>query len=89
MPIFRKMWLFVWRFIYISKVLNSKDMLICICVIFICWKVVISIQNIVFFNETLGKSVIFLVKSTLHLVEQFSEEGVNLVVNFGKNDNWF
>ena len=78
MPIFRKMWLFVWRFIYISKVSNI-----------IYWKVVISIQNIIFFNETLGKSVIFLVKSTLHLVEQFSEEGVNLVDNFGKNDNWF
>ena len=35
---------------------------------FICWKIVILIQNIILFNDTLGKSVIFLVKSTLHLV---------------------
>ena len=33
-------------------------------------------------------SVIFLVKSTLQ-IEQLFEKGVNLLVNFGKNDNWF
>ena len=34
---------------------------------FIFRKIVILIQNIIIFNDTLGKSVIFLVKSTLHL----------------------
>ena len=48
-------------------------MLICICVnfslkYFICWKIVIMIQNVILCNDTLGKSLIFLVKSTLHLV---------------------
>ena len=35
---------------------------------FICWKIVILIQNIILCNDILGKSVISLVKSTLHLV---------------------
>ena len=39
-------------------------------------------------NDTLGKSVIYQVKS-LKKLSNFFGKGVNLVVNFGKNDNWF
>ena len=80
MPIFRKMWLFVWRFIYINKVTNSDknnfsfsgyvNLHMCQFSLkyFICCKIVILIQNVILCNDTLGKSVIFQVKSTLHLV---------------------
>ena len=35
---------------------------------FICWKIVILIQNMILCNDILGRRVIFLAKSTLHLV---------------------
>ena len=35
---------------------------------FICWKIVIFFQNMIFCNDISSKSVIFLVISTLHLV---------------------
>ena len=59
---------------------------------FICWKIIIFIQNVILCNNTLGKSVIFQVKSTLQFfaeIEQFFEKDVNLVVNLVKNDTWF
>ena len=100
MLIFSKMWLLVWRFIYINKVSNSEktfnflDMLICICVNFhysisfvgklLFW------FKIWFCSAIFWASVIFLVKSTLHFlnflgeIEEFFEKAFNLVVNFFK-----
>ena len=77
---FSKMWLFLWRFIYINKVTNSDknnfsflgyvNLHMCWFSLkyFICLKIVILIQNVILCNDTLGKSVIFQVKSALHLV---------------------
>ena len=64
--IFRKMWLLVWRFIYINKVSNSDKILqfhryvnLHMCKLsfkyFICWKIVILIQNMILFSDILGK----------------------------------
>ena len=66
MLIFRKMWLLVWRFIYINKVSNSDKILqflryvnLYMCKFslkyFISWKIVILIQNIILFIDILGK----------------------------------
>ena len=66
MLIFRKVWLLVWRFIYINKVSNSDKILqflryvnLYMCKFwlnyFICWKIVILIQNIILFIDILGK----------------------------------
>ena len=62
---------------------------------FIYRKIVILIQNIILCNDILGKChfpskiYITLVINFIGETEQFFEKGLNLVVNFGKNDNWF
>ena len=73
-------------------------MLICICVIFI--KVFHFLENCYFDSKYhfwqwfSGQKCHFSIKTTLHVVffgeiEQFFEKGVNFVVNFEKNDDWF
>ena len=72
MPIFRKLWLFVWMSIYIKKLPKSEKKLQFflgnVYLYFICWEIVILIQNIILFGDILDKSVIFLVKFTFQVV---------------------
>ena len=61
----------------------------------ICRKIVYFIQIIILCNDILvmchfpSKIYINTWYKFLGEIEQFFEKGVNLVVNFGKNDYWF
>ena len=79
MLIFRKFWLIVWLSIYIKKLSNSDknfiflgNVYLYMCLFslkyFICWKIVILIQNIILFGDILDKSVIFQVEFTFQVV---------------------
>ena len=100
MPIFRKLWLFVWMSIYIKKLPKSEKK----TSIFLrkCLFVFHLLENCYFDSKYhfirwyFGQKCHFpskiYISSGIYSFEKsssFLRKGVNLVVNYGKSDNWF
>ena len=104
MLIFRKFWLFVWMSLYCQNMIKTSiflrkclfvHVLIFIKVFFFVGKLLfwfkISFYSVIFWKKCNFSSKIY-ISGGINFLEKssnFLRKGVNLAVNFGKNDNWY